>query len=271
MFTLVRTNQYLIHMNTINSLLDKIEKAKALDFGTIFNQSIELFKKVWVQGLVMLLLTMLLMVPFYLIMYLPMLGMGLIDPQSFQNMENMQDFTPLLMVPIFIFALLFSFFAMVISFGMKASFYRICKLKDLEEMGADDYFYYLKKPYLGKVIKLSLVTFGIVLLAFALCVLPIFYVLVPVTLINVVFAFNPELSTSEVIKAGFKLGNKKWLITFGLLFVAWLLSTVIGFLMCCIGIYITKSFINLPVYFIYKESVGFDKKEDNQGYGMSYE
>ena len=38
----------------------RIEDAKALDFGTIFNQSIELFKKVWVQGLVVLLLNMVL-------------------------------------------------------------------------------------------------------------------------------------------------------------------------------------------------------------------
>jgi hypothetical protein len=217
---------------------------------------------------------MLLMVPFYIIMYLPMLAMGFIDPQSFQNMENIQDFTPLLMVPFFIFIFLFSFFAMVISFGMKASFYRICKLKDLEEMGADDYFYYLKKPYLGKVIKLSLATFGITILAVLLCVLPVFYVMVPVALMNVIFAFNPDLSTSEIIKAGFRLGNKKWLLTFGLMIISGFLAGIVGLLMCCIGIYVTTSFGYLPVYFIYKDSVGFDKidkKETNESYGMSYE
>ncbi|CAH8282640.1 hypothetical protein EV196_10582 [Mariniflexile fucanivorans] len=262
-------------MNTIDSLLDKIEKAKALDFGTIFSESIELFKKVWVQGLVMLLLTMLLMVPFYIIMYLPMLAMGLIDPQSFQNMENMGDFTPLLMLPFFIFMLLFVFIAMVIGFGLKASFYRICKLKDLEEMGADDYFYYLKKPYLGKVMKLSLASFGIWIAAMLLCVLPIFYVMVPLAVMNVVFAFNPELSTSEIIKASFKLGNKKWLLIFGLTLVSGFLAGIVGMLMCCIGIYVTSAFAYLPVYYVYKESVGFnketDKKQDNEGYGMSYE
>ncbi|WP_308990656.1 hypothetical protein QLS71_004160 [Mariniflexile litorale] len=258
-------------MNTINSLLDKIEKAKALDFGTIFNQSIELFKKVWVQGLVMLLLTMLLMIPFYLIMYLPMLGMGLIDPQSFQNMGDVGDFRPLLMIPFFIFVLVFLFLAMVIGFGMKASFYRICKLKDLEEMGADDYFYYLKKPYLGKVIKLSLATFGISMAATLLCFFPIIYVMIPVALMNVIFAFNPDLSTSEIVKAGFKLGNKKWLLTFGLLFVSAILAEIIGLLMCCIGILVTASFVYLPAYFIYKDSIGFDEKEGNDVYEVSHE
>ena len=246
-------------MNAIDSLLEKIDRSKSLDFGTIFNQSIELFKKVWVQGLVMLLLTMLLMVPFYFIMYLPMIGLGLMDTELLQNME---EFNPLIMIPFAIFAILFSFFAMVIGFGMKASFYRICKLKDLEEMGTDDYFFYLKRPYLGKVIGLSVATFGITILAVLLCVLPVFYVMVPVALMNVIFAFNPDLSTSEIVKAGFRLGNKKWLLTFGLIIISILFSGIVGILMCCIGIYVTASFAYLPAYFIYKDSVGFDKNED---------
>lgn len=255
-------------MIAINTLLEKIEKARDLDFGAIFSQSIELFKKTWVQGLVMLLLTMLIMVPFYFIMYLPMIGMGLFDPESLQHME---DFNVILMIPFIIFMVIFSFFAMVIGFGMKASFYRICKLKDLNKAGTDDYFYYLKRPYLGKVISLALATFGITIVAVSLCVLPVFYVMVPVTLMNVVFAFNPDLSTSEIVKAGFKLGNKKWLLTFGLIIISGLLAQVVGMLMCCIGIFVTASFAYLPVYFIYKDSVGFDEKEDNEAYGMSYE
>lgn len=255
-------------MSAIDSLLEKIERAQSLDFGTIFNQSIELFKKTWVQGLVMLLLTMLLMVPFYLIMYLPMIWLGLINPESFQNIEELN---PLLMIPFIIFILVFILFAITIAFGMKASFYRICKLKDLNKATADDYFYYLKRPYLGKVISLSLATFGISIVAVLLCVLPVFYVMVPVALINVIFAFNPDLTTSEIIKAGFKLGNKKWLLTFGLIIISGILAEIIGLLMCCIGILVTASFAYLPAYFIYKDSVGFDEKADNEAYGMSYE
>ena len=37
-------------MNTTSSLQEKIRNAKALDFGTIFSASIELFKKTWIQG-----------------------------------------------------------------------------------------------------------------------------------------------------------------------------------------------------------------------------
>lgn len=254
-------------MNTLNQLLDKIERAKALDFGTIFNQSIELFKKVWVQGLVILLLTMLMMLPLYFIMYIPMIGMGLMSPETFQNG---QDFNPLIMLPVGILGLVFACFSMVIGFGMKASFFRICKLKDLAEMGSDDYFFYLKKQYLVKTITLSLATFGISVIAMMLCFFPVIYVMVPITLINVIYAFNPELSTSEIIKAGFRLGNKKWLLTFGLIIISGFLAGIVGLLMCCIGIYVTMSFAYLPAYFIYKDSVGFDENEAPQPDGRLY-
>jgi len=237
----------------------RVQSAKDLDFGDIFNKSIELFKKVWVQGLVMLLLTMLIMLPLYFIMYLPLIAAGTIDPYMF---EPGQDPDLLLMVPFFFFMILFSLFAAVVGFGMRASFYRICKMKDLNQAGSDDYFYYFKKPYLGKMLKLALATFGISLIAVLLCYLPIFYVIVPITLMNVIFAFNPEQSVSEIIKSGFSLGNKKWLITFGLIIISSLLASIVGMLMCFIGIFVTASFAYIPAYFIYKESIGFDDAEE---------
>ncbi|WP_370101677.1 hypothetical protein [Xanthomarina gelatinilytica] len=246
-------------MNALNILLEKIDRSKTLDFGDIFSNSIELFKKVWVQGLIMMLLMMVILIPFYLVMYLPFIGMGFLDMDAY-SYNN--DISPILMIPFFIMIFVFSIVAMVLSFGMKASFYRICKMKDLNEAGSDDYFYYLKKPYLGKVIVLSLMTFGISLLATLLCFLPIIYVMVPITLINVIFAFNPDLSASDIIKAGFRLGNKKWLITFGLIVISAILAELVGLLMCFVGIFVTASFSYIPAYFVYKESVGFQNPND---------
>lgn len=246
-------------MNALNILLEKIDRSKTLDFGDIFSNSIELFKKVWAQGLIMMLLMMVILIPFYLVMYLPFIGMGFLDMDAY-SYNN--DISPILMIPFFIMIFVFSIVAMVLSFGMKASFYRICKMKDLNEAGSDDYFYYLKKPYLGKVIVLSLMTFGISLLATLLCFLPIIYVMVPITLINVIFAFNPDLSASDIIKAGFRLGNKKWLITFGLIVISAILAELVGLLMCFVGIFVTASFSYIPAYFVYKESVGFQNPND---------
>jgi uncharacterized membrane protein len=101
--------------------------------------------------------------------------------------------------------------------------------------------------------------FGISLLAVLLCVFPIIYVMVPVTLINVVYAFNPDLSASNIVNASFKLGNKKWLITFGLIIVAGILAQFVGMIMCFVGVMVTAAFAYLPVYFIYKDSIGFNE------------
>jgi len=244
---------------TFQEFKTRVQHAKDLDFGDIFNKSIELFKKVWVQGLIMLILTMVIMIPLWFIMYLPLIAAGIIDSSAIY-MSN--ELSVVLMIPFGILVFVFAIFSMVISFGMRAGFYRICKMKDLNEAGPDDYFYYLKKPYLGKVIKLSLASFGIVLLATLFCVIPVIYVAIPISLMYVVFAMNPEMSVSDIIKSSFELGNKKWLLTFGLIIVAGLLSGIVGMLLCGIGVYITTSFSYLPVYYIYKESIGIDESDE---------
>ena len=243
-------------MNTLETLLGKIETAKDLDFGDIFSKSIELFKKVWLQGLVTLLLTFAMMIPFYIIMYLPLIAMGVLDPEAMQQAGE-PDLA--MLIPFYLVMLVVMFFAMVIGFGLKSAFYRICKSKDLNESSKDDYFYFFKKPYLGKTVKLAAMTFGISLLAMLLCVLPIIYVMVPIALMNVIYAFNPDMSASDIVKVGFKLGNKKWLITFGLMFVAGLLAQLVGMIMCFIGIFVTASFAAIPLYFIYKETLGISE------------
>ena len=87
-----------------------------------------------------------------------------------------------------------------------------------------------------------------------LCYLPIIYVSVPLSLMPVFYAFNPELSTSNIIKASFDLGNKKWFIIFGLTLVAGFMAMIAGLLLLCgFGIFLTASFAAIPVYFIYKE------------------
>lgn len=242
----------------------RINNANKLDFGTIFNQSIELFKKVWVQGLITVVLTMVLMMPFYILMYLPMIALGIIDPDSFNQGG---DPNPILMLPFFLFMIIFMFFAIVIAFAFKAAFYRICRQKDLGLSGTDDYFYFFKKPYLGKVIKLSAITLGISVLAMLLCGLPLIYAVVPIAFINIIFAFNPDLSASDIVKASFDIGNKKWLITFGTMIVAGLLAEIVGFVMCLIGIFVTASFAYLPLYFIYKDSIGFEDNNELEEIG----
>jgi hypothetical protein len=85
--------------------------------------------------------------------------------------------------------------------------------------------------------------------------------MVPMNFLFVIYAFNPELTVSNLVKVSFELGNKKWFIAFGLTLVAGILAQTIGFLMCFVGIFATASFVGLPLYVIYKQVIGFDNPE----------
>src|SRR5690606_38210602 len=121
-----------------------IKNAKALDFGTIFNRSIDLFKKIWVQGLVFMLLNMILAIPVIMIVYIPLIILGLADVFSVSNSYDSYAEPEFSVVFVLVAALLYVFVIIAMStigLGLKAAFYRICKLKDLEQIGKEDYFY----------------------------------------------------------------------------------------------------------------------------------
>jgi hypothetical protein len=246
----------------------RIQNAKDLDFGTLFSQSIELFKKIWVQGLVTVLLNMVLAIPVFMVVYIPLIFMGFFEAYG-SNYDpydpySQPELSPVMFIAIAIVYIFLIIAMSTIGFGLKAAFYRICKLKDLGHMGREDYFYFFKKPHLTKTIKLGLAFSCISILATLLCFLPIIYVIVPLSFMIIVYAFNPDLPVSEIIKLGFDLGNKKWLIAFGLMFVSGLLAVIVGMLMCIVGIYVTSSFSYLPHYFIYKGVIGFDDKYETK-------
>jgi hypothetical protein len=69
-------------MNTVESIIQKIAHAKALDFGTIFSESIELFKKTWLQGFFMVLFTLLIMLPLIIVFYIPFIGAIIAQQES---------------------------------------------------------------------------------------------------------------------------------------------------------------------------------------------
>ncbi|MBG6130394.1 hypothetical protein IWQ47_001523 [Aquimarina sp. EL_43] len=250
-----------------NTLFEKIENSKAIDFGDIFNKSIELFKKVWLQGFVHLLITILVMLPLFFVMYIPIIALAGIS--GFENSyESYGDYgypseelSVGLMFLFIVLVLIMSMIASALQFGITAHFYRVCKQVDLGLPETSSYFMFLKGKYLGKVFTLAIAIFGIAILAALLCYLPILYVMVPLQLLGAIFAFNPEYSASDLIKASFKFGNKVWGVCFGLILVASILSQLVGMILCFVGVFFTASFVYLPIYFIYKDALGFEDDE----------
>lgn len=260
-------------MNTISSLLEKITRAKELDFGTIFGEAIELFKKTWLQGFLLQLFTLIVMLPLIIVLYLPLIGMVIAQQESgYADDEVFTDFFAGMSILYVLFVIVGVFVLGAISVALNAAFYRIMKKLDYnEQVTTSDFFHFIKGKYLSKIFLLMLASFGIAILAAILCYLPIFYVIVPLSYFALIFAFNPELSVGDIVKASFKLGNKKWLISFGLIIVASLLAQIVGFLLCGIGVLFTATFVYHPTYLIYKKVIGFDDNDVIEEIGTTIE
>lgn len=248
---------------TFPQLLEKIQKNRPVDFGTVFGDAIALFQKVWLQGLLLQLLGILVQYGMSMIMYIPGIGMEfIIDDQIEEDTLNaVSIFVIILSVLLYLVTVVV---LLTFNFGLQAAFYRIVRVKDRNKQAEQgiNFGMFLKKQYLKKIFILSMAHAGISILATMLCVIPFFYVIIPLQFATIIFAFYPDLSINDIYKAGFKLGNAKWGVTFGLLIVAGMLAVILGLLACFIGVYFTISFIYLPAYIIYKEVVGFYEDED---------
>jgi len=242
----------------IEQVAKKIKESNPLDFGTIFNDSIELFKKVWLQGFIVLLLTFVLILPFYLLAYFPIIITAIMNPEMLEQEEP----DALLILLMFVMIPVVLVGAMGVGIALNASFLRICRLKDLEEIEKEDYFYFLKKKNLVKLVELSLITIGLAIGGVLLCGFGMFYFMVPILLIPAFFAFNEDLSSMEITKASFQLGNKNWLVIFGLVFVMGLIAQL-GMFLCFVGVLFTASLSKVPVYYFYKNSIGFNKESSS--------
>lgn len=245
----------------------KIANASKMDFGTIFNQSIELFKKSWLQGFLMQLFVMILMLPFIIILYVPLIMTLVAQSESGQVDPNAMDgfFAGLSVVYILLFIVGILVIG-AIQVCLNAAFFRILRtLDEGKEVKTSDLFYFMKGEYFGKVFLLMLVTVLISIPAALLFYLPLIYVMVPLSFFAVVFAFNPEWSIGDIVSSSFRLGTKKWLLTFGLLVVSYIMIMILAIVTCGLGSLFLAPFIFHPIYYIYKGTVGIeDNSELNQ-------
>ena len=256
-------------------LLQKIETAQSPDFGNLLSKSIDLFKKIWMDSFLHLLVTFLVIIPVILIIYLPFIPAFIraSEGNDFSNLEPDFDFSFITIVGIGIAYFIVIVAAQMITIAITAHFFKICRIKDFDSNEDDGgYFTYLKGGNFGKVIILSLATIGIAIAAMLLCILPLYYVMVPLQLIVVIFAFNNQLSVSDIISLSFKLGNKFWLLLFGLIIISGLIAQI-GIFLCFVGLFFTAYFTHIPIYYFYKETIGFngDTEEPTHDFSTQYD
>ena len=231
-------------MHTYQNLLTKIEKDKTLDFGTILSEEIELFKKVWLKGFLTVLLIF--SSAFVVAILFSLIGLSS-NVYDFNNGFNIDSFTSFYSVNV-IYNLPQTILVSTFSIGFLAAFYRICK-DFLEGKESSDYFHFFQNGYFSKIFMLGIVYGSIATVAQLLFLIPYIYVFVPLSFFSVILAFNPDLTETEIVKASFALGNNKWLISFGLIFISAILG-MLGVIACFVGILFTISIAYLPVFLI---------------------
>jgi len=190
-----------------NHLFEKIENSSPIDFGNIFNKSIELFKKVWLQGFIHLLLSMVVIIPLIIVMYIPIIALASIGglENSYGEYGSVQEELSIGMAILFV--------VLVIIVSMIASAFQL----------------------------------------------------------GVIFAFNPDVNASDLIKASFKFGNKIWLVAFGLIFISSILAQFVGMILCFVGIFFTAYFVYLPIYYMYKDGIGFENESESEDWNALVE
>ncbi|WP_377715850.1 hypothetical protein [Pseudofulvibacter geojedonensis] len=248
-------------MNEIE-LERKLNKPFNKTFGGVLEESIELFKKVWLQGLLSALIGGLVMMPIVFLMYIPMIvimvPLGLVAESGQFSEETSIGVAIVLSVLMFVFMICMMGVMLGVQFSFRAAFYRICKTKDFTNSSeSDDYFFFLKKKNFKKLFVLGLYTMLIIVVGLFLFIIPAIILAVPLMYLPVVFSFNQELSARDLLKMSFKIGMKYWWLTMGISIVAYFLAMFVGLLACGIGIYVTMSFIYIPLYIMYKEAIGF--------------
>ena len=230
----------------------KIQNAQHLDFGKILDLIINMFKEVWLKGFLMVLVLVVFAVAASVLF--SFIGLGP-DPFEVNYNEGFNFFDNYTNNAFY--SLPQTILISSLTIGLLAGFYRVCKLIDLNETPSEELFYYFKGDHIRKIFMLGIVYSLIAVIAQWLFLIPYIYAIVPVSFFAVVFSNNPELTETEIVKISFNLGTKKWLITFGLLFVTGILG-MLGIIACGIGLLFTISIIYLPVYFVYRDVVGFE-------------
>jgi len=156
---------------------------------------------------------------------------------------------------LYLFLAVVSLFSYILYLG----FFRVIRQIDHGEAFVfSELFYFFKTASIRKSLGLSVTYITISAIAVLLCFFPLIYVIVPLMFLLPVYAYNPDLSISEIVKVSFNLGNKKWGITFLTLFLNAMLIYVISLVTCGLGGIVVSCFIYLPQYIIYKKVIGFE-------------
>lgn len=239
-------------MNNQLTLQEKIKNAKSVEFGKIIEDTFTLFKNVWVNGFLLVIIVAAL--SFGISLFFQILGFNYqlngFDFNSFNDFFSVYSSYLIYNIPV-------SLIGTFVTFVLLAGYYKSCKEASIGNSRVDLLFYFLKSEYLLKIATLSVIYTAISIIAQTLFLIPAIYAFVPLMYFIVIFTFNSDSSVGEIVEQSFVFGTKKWFITFGSVFLMMIIA-MFGIIACFIGLLFTVSIVYIPVFLIYKESIGFN-------------
>ncbi|WP_269227692.1 hypothetical protein [Flavobacterium eburneipallidum] len=252
----------------MNATKERIERIKTngyeLDFGSVFEQAFENYKKIVVYaGLMFLVFSILLGI---------MMMTGLI---SYIGAENLEQFSKELkqlssqkVMPLDV-AIPFNLILILISGFINpfmAGFYKMANCGEKgEEFHVSNMFAFYKLPYFTSIFMETLIvsffSVGISLL-FQYLGMNLVGALLSLTIsffaaLTVPFIVFDKFNAIEAIKSSIIIVSKQPLVLLGLIIVA-AIAAVLGFFALCIGIFFTWPFVYSMIYTIYKTVIGLD-------------
>lgn len=259
----------------MKSTQEKLEEIKRkgynLEFGDVFNDSIEIYKKViWITGFAFFILTAAFLVLYFAIIALFFSTGDFINTMTeISLMENSVTFMVYTML-----------IAIVVSVGvspMYAGVLEVChNAKNNKEFDISTIFKHYKSSYLKEilisslliVITTSLIADALTLLGLAFLGTIITYTLQFITLFTIPFIIFGNLKAIPAIQASLTLLSKNFIVIFGLMLVAVIIA-FIGIIALCIGILFTLPIIYTTQYAIYNTAVGVEEHDELDDIGRT--
>jgi hypothetical protein len=248
---------------------DRIEEIKTngyeLDFGTVFEQAFENYKKIAIYAGSILLISL-----FVLIVLLTTIAISIFGTENvtdFLKPENLkpENFTADVLL---IYDLSILFLGCLLS-PFQAGFLKMadCAQKG-EEFHFTSIFEYYKFPYLGNIIVstliIALMGYGITTLL-NLAGIGSLGLLTSFTISFLTFLTIPlivfgKLNATESIQSSITLVLKQPFLIFGLLLIA-IVGSFVGMMLFLIGIFFTLPFVYSMEYSIYNSIIGTDTED----------
>lgn len=236
-----------------------------IDFGSVFNNAFENYKKIALNAGVAFLLFMILMAIVVVGLFIAIFGIGTSsDAISQFNIANFSWVGILIYsVSMILFAALSSpFSAGILKMARNAS--------RNEEVSVGNAFEYYSSSYFKEIFFATLLlstfttilTVGLELVDYKILGLILSMIVSFMTFITIPLIVFGELKAKDAIKGSIVIVSKQFFIVLGLLIVAFLFC-MLGLFGFCIGIIFTMPFISSMTYSIYASIINDEENEEN--------